>query len=302
MTKGICRLCNATAELQLSHIVPAFVYRWLRESSGDGHIRSSVTPNQRIQDGPKEYWLCNECEARFNTGETIFATQLFHPYLEASGQRFRYGPWLLQFCTSVSWRVLEHHFFRGVGHDFDATALDHAQKADAAWRAFLLGQAPHPGRYRQHLLPLDEIKSTTGNLPPNINRYLMRAIDIDLCHGGETIFVYSKLGRFIILAFINEPNPNQWGGTKVNANHGVVEPRQYTLPRPFGKYLVEKANRVTAAMSNLSERQRDKIDSAFRSNIDKIVGSDFFKAVQADVDMFGHDAFTSGSSGEEDDS
>lgn len=256
-------------------------------------------PNRRIQDGPKEYWLCNECEARFNSNETMFATQLFYPYLESSGQRFRYGPWLLQFCTSVSWRVLKYHLFRGVGRDLDASALAHIKQADAAWRAFLLGKAPHPGRYRQHLLPLDEIKSAKGDLPPNTNRYLMRAIDIDLCHGSETIYVYSKLGRFIILGFINEPNPNQWSGTKVNANRGVVEPRRYTLPSPFGNYLMEKANRVSTAMSKLSERQRDKIDSAFRSNIDRIVGSDFFRAMQADVDMFGQDAFTTGSSEEE---
>ena len=299
MTDGICRLCNAIADLQLSHIIPAFIYRWLRDSSGNGHIRSSATPNRRIQDGPKEHWLCRECESRFNRVETVFATELFHPYLVASEQRFSYGPWLLQFCASVSWRVLEYYFSRSEGPDWEDAALAKVKKADAAWRAFILGKAPHPGRYRQHLLPLDEVKSATGNLPPNMNRYLMRAIDIDLCRGGETIFVYSKLGRFIILGFISEPYPNRWVGTKINANRGVVEPRKYTLPSPFGDFLMDKANSVTTAMSALSKIQREKIDTAFRRNIDKIVGSDFFKAMQADVNMFGQDAFTTGSSEED---
>lgn len=294
MSHGICRLCAANTKLRLSHIVPAFVYRWLKESSGNGHIRSTSEPNRRIQDGPQEHWLCTECEDRFNRVETSFATQVFHPYLAASGGRFRYGSWLLPFCTSVSWRVLMYLLEKGAAKEMSASAQDRIVKAEAAWREFLLGKTPHPGVYRQHLLPLDQIESATGGMPSNVNRYLMRAIDLDLCHGGETVFVYSKLGRFIILGFVHEPNPGQWVGAKVNANEGVVEPRSYSLPKAFGEYLMEKAGRVPEAMSSISGRQQAKIEDAFRSNIDRIAGSDFFKAMQADVEMFGEAAFTSG--------
>ncbi|RFC36750.1 MAG: hypothetical protein DID92_2727743527 [Candidatus Nitrotoga sp. SPKER] len=293
MPQGVCRLCKKDVELQLSHIVPAFIYRWMRESSGNGHLRCTQTPNRRVQDGPQKHWLCADCEGRFSRMERSFANQLFHPYLSSSGQRFQYGNWLLQFCTSVSWRVLHYYLSKDHKIAFGPIACAHIAEAEATWRAFLLGYIPHPGSFRQHLIPLDRIESTTAKLPTNINRYLMRTINIDLCRGGDTIFVYSKLGRFLILGFVNEPNQNQWVGSKVNANQGTVEPKQYVCPAQFLSYLINKANSTSTAISSISDKQRSKSDEAFRSNIDRFVGSDLFKAMDADVEMFGSAAFGS---------
>ncbi len=298
MPFGNCRLCQNPAELQHSHVVPAFAYRWLRESSGNGHLRTSANPNLRVQDGPKEYWLCLECEGIFGRSETSFANQLFHPYLVHSGQRFNYGPWLLHFCTSVSWRTLQFHLDRERNNETEFTAVQFSmlENAETCWRNFLLGNIAHPGLFRQHLIPFDQIESTSRNLPPNINRYLMRAIQIDLCHGGETIFVFTKIGRFAILGFVNEPNPNHWVGTRINANQGNIEPRDYQLPMAFMEYLIDKANNLSGVRANMSERQIARVDQSFRSNIDRIIDSDFFNAMQADVNMFGSDAFLDNSS------
>lgn len=62
---GVCLLCKRERELQLSHIIPNFVYNWLKDTS-PSFIRSSQNPNQRIQDGPKYYLLCAECEGLFS--------------------------------------------------------------------------------------------------------------------------------------------------------------------------------------------------------------------------------------------
>lgn len=292
MPIGICRLCQRESELQLSHVIPAFVFRWLRESSGNSHMRSIEAPNQRVQDGPKKHWLCLECEGRLGRSEATFATELFHPYLAWSGQRFRYGLWLLRFCVSVSWRNLLVQLDHFEEQGFTENERAWVQSAERTWRQFLLEATPHPGDYRQFLLPLDRIESGRTDLPPNINRYLMRAIDIDLCHGGQSLFTYSKLGRFVIIGFINEPNQAHWVGGRVNANEGTVEPRRYTLPAPFRTYLMGKAARVREAMQSVSPRQTAKIEQAFRDNADRIAGTDFFEAMQADVEMFGSEAFS----------
>lgn len=297
MPTGICRLCKREADLQLSHVVPAFVFRWLRESSGNGYMRSTTSPNLRVQDGPQRHWLCSECEARLGRSETAFATELFHPYLAESGRRFRYGPWLLRFCVSVSWRNLLIQLEHLEDQDFTEQERGWIAQAELTWRQFLLDEAPHPGAFRQFMLPLDRIESARSDLPPNINRYLMRAIDVDFCHGGQSLFTYTKLGRFVILGFVNEPNQGHWVGGRVNANEGTVEPRHYTLPAPFGTYLIEKAGRVREAMQGISPRQAARIEQAFRANADQIVGSDFFEAMQADVEMFGSAAFTPQDSG-----
>lgn len=292
MPKGLCRLCKSEADLQLSHVVPAFVFRWLRESSGNGYLRSSHSPNLRVQDGLQEYWLCSSCEANLGRSEAAFATRLFHPYVAASGDRFRYGEWLLHFCASVSWRNLTLQVDHMQGQGYSEQDQIRVSRAEQAWREYLLGDAQHPGAFRQFILPLDRIASAHKETPPNANRYLMRAVDVDLCQGGESIFTYTKLGRFVIIGFVTEPDRSEWIGGMVNANQGVVEPRGYTIPAAFWSYLMERAGMVRRAMSEVSPRQRDRIDQAVRANIDSLVGSDFHAALQADVEMFGSAAFT----------
>lgn len=286
-----CLLCNRPSKLELSHIVPAFVFRWLRESSGNGHLRTNREPNLRVQDGPKEHWLCGSCEDNFGRSETAFANQIFYPYLRGPQARLAYGSWLLHFCTSVSWRTLRYHMSQKAADKFSDSHGSNIARAEETWRKYLLGQLPHPGEFRQHLLPMDQIEDTSADLSPNINRYLMRAVQIDLCGSDKTLFTFTKLGRFMVLGFVSEPNPNRWVGARVNANRGTVEPRTYKLPHAFLGYINDKANSMGEVTKELSARQREKIDSAFLSNIDRIAGSDFFTAMSADVEMFGKKAF-----------
>jgi len=292
MPQGTCRLCNAFADLQLSHVLPAFAFRWLRETSGTGHIRLGKEPNLRAQDGLKLNWLCVACEGLLSKSETAFATNIFHPYSKGGRDRFTYSRWLMLFCVSVSWRVLSYYREETSLTDYSGELLARIAEADRIWKDVLLGQRPHPGAFQQHLLPLDAIKSATGELPPNINRYLMRAIDMDLIRGGNTCFVFSKLGRFIILGFIKDDHPNHWRGTKVLAKEGFLEPRKYVVPRQFADYLSSKARRMAELIGSVSDRQQEKIDEAFWKNIGKVAESDAFKAMENDVRLFGSAAFS----------
>ena len=292
MEKRKCLLCQNEAELQLSHILPAFVFRWLKESSGGGHIRLGMEPNRRVQDGLKRYWLCAQCEGNLNISETSFATKIFYPYLSASGEQFRYSQWLMHFCTSLSWRVLRFYLDEKALNDWSAEALEHIGKAEKTWREVLLGNKPHPEVHQQHLLPLDQLENATGKLAPSINRYLMRAIDMDLCRSEQVIFTYAKIGRFIVLGFVNEPDPKRWQGTKVNANQGIIQSKKYVLPKVFWEYVNQKANRMAELLNGVSDKQAKKIDASFKKNIKGYIESDAFRAMSADVSMFGDKAFS----------
>src|SRR3546814_6050943 len=50
---GICAFCDSDEPLRESHVLPAFVFRWLRGRSGTGHMRNTDNPNRRVQDGLK---------------------------------------------------------------------------------------------------------------------------------------------------------------------------------------------------------------------------------------------------------
>lgn len=293
MSESLCRLCNAQATLQHSHILPAFVFRWMRESSGGGYLRLGMTPNRRVQDGLKQHWLCMDCEELFSRAETDFAKKVFYPYTNGSSSRITYGEWLLRFCVSVSWRVLQFYKEKISLNNFGADEISRITEAEAAWKAFLLAQRQHPGSFRQHLLPLDAIQSITfrQDLSPNLNRYLMRTTDMDLCEGKTASFVYSKLGRFVILGFIRQDRPNQWQGSRVQLRTGLIEPRKYTINGGFWDYLNVRARFVADLQSSISPRQIQKSDEARRANLESYVGSDEFLALLNDLSMFGEAAF-----------
>src|ERR1700690_3695395 len=104
--QGICRLCQHSAELQESHVIPAFVFRWRKDTAPTPFMRTSEEPNRRVQDGLTRYWLCRDCEQRLAVWERQFAGSIFRPVTEHGACRVQYDDWLLKFCVSISWRIL----------------------------------------------------------------------------------------------------------------------------------------------------------------------------------------------------
>ncbi len=61
-----CALCEQAAPLEVGHIVPAFVVKWVKQTSATGYLRLGASPNRREQDGFKVPLLCGACEDRFS--------------------------------------------------------------------------------------------------------------------------------------------------------------------------------------------------------------------------------------------
>lgn len=282
----LCALCQNSKPLLESHIIPSFVFKWLKGRSATGHIRNTERPNIRVQDGLKKPLLCGECESNFNRVETLFANKLFHPWLNGE-QTIHYDDWMLKFCVSISWRVLKHCKGLNQNHVYTQQQDDLSAKAEETWRKFLLGELPHPASFEQHFLPVDIINETTiPDLPTNINRFLTGAITMDIVGSNKTLMTFAKLGRFIIFGFI-QTEKEKWQGTKVHVKHGVIQPTKYVLPCGVWYLLKEKAALAQAGYESISDNQFEKIDSAAIANIDKFIGSDHLRAIMADADMFG---------------
>lgn len=73
---GKCALCGEDKELQLSHIIPKFIGKYLKNTS-IGNIRSHENPNRIAQDIEKHYMLCHDCEELFSASERYFAILSF---------------------------------------------------------------------------------------------------------------------------------------------------------------------------------------------------------------------------------
>jgi hypothetical protein len=285
-----CALCKRIVALRTSHILPAFVFRWLKETSATGYVRISDMPDKRAQDGPKTPWLCADCEQLLNSFETPFATKIFHPWNANNTRRLPYSEWMLKFCVSVSWRTWKFFELRDGNQDLSPTERLWGAEACERWEEFLRGERPHPGQFEQHLLPLSPIEGPISpDVPSNANRYLLRALHMDVGVSRRAGFTYTKFGRFALFGFIRKP-PELWEGTKIHVRDGWVGPRRIVLPEYIRTYLFDKMRQYAGITGSMSEKQHGKVESAVLRNMDRFIESDTFRAMQHDEMLFGAEA------------
>lgn len=284
---GPCALCGHDAELRDSHIVPSFVFRWLKESSATGFLRFRPALNKRVQAGLRITLLCSTCEQRFSQWEKRFAEEIYAPLNHGKTARFSYGSWLSKFCVSISWRVLKFLRRDKLAH-FSPAMIEAADTALTAWRSFLLEESPHPGKNQQHMLLLDLVhEHTFSEIPPNLNRYILRSVDIDAACTSKEAFVYSKMGRVVLIGFIRMANPQHWQGSLIHVNNGAIGSQKYTLPDYFGRYLFERAKRADGFYEKISSRQAERISRDYRKDMDRAVASETWRALDQDVRLVG---------------
>lgn len=258
--KGKCRLCHEVAELQLSHTIPKFAFKWLKNTSAL-HIRQANNVDSRVQDSDKEYLLCKKCEQTIGGWEKDFADNIFWPLHSAQRQvYYPYQEWMLKFAVSVSWRVLLLSYERNQLSNLSERNLDLAVQALEVWRRFLFGSEPHPGRYGQHVLPMNQLGSVENtNASPYRNRYLLRTVGDDVCEFDIKkldipAFAYSKLGRFIVIGIIHFPSAKRWEGTKLHVRRGVVGSDMYRIDAIMMQYINRRATRAGSSLANMSKK------------------------------------------------
>lgn len=282
-------MCSRIAVLEAGHIVPSFVYRWLKETSATGYLRTGENPNLRIQDGVKRLWFCRVCENQMSRAEKAFAEELFPLVVGEQPAPYPHGPWLSRFIASVAWRTVTLFSERGDAFDYFTpeqktllpAALEH-------WRAFVHGEAETPNAHELHFMPMGLFADYEGTrtLPPNINRYTMRSIEIHVASGATQAFAFVKMGPAVALGFIQPPPPDTWVGTCVALGSGQVGGRM-TVPVQFLDYFIERATKLRAAQRRRSPRQQEKIRKAFEMNMDRAAASETLRVVDADVARFG---------------
>ena len=287
-----CALCAKSSDLQASHIIPSFVFNWLRKTSATGHFRSSNNPNLRVQDGLKPRMLCKDCEQLFSSWEKKFSEKCFVPLNSGNVCNISYGPWMLKFAASVSWRVLR--VFDASGYltgctDHINTRFNHAL---SEWSQFLLDDTLHPGGHEQHMFLVDVIDCTfIANTPPNINRYLTRAIDFHVNFTQDMAITYAKMGKFVLFGFVEITHPRRWKGTKLHVRKGSFGQRDVEMPDFVLDILFDRARLVAESYSRISTRQQMRISTSYEQDFDRAVQSEMFSALHQDTLLFGKTAF-----------
>jgi hypothetical protein len=114
---------------------------------------------------------------------------------------------------------------------------------------------------------------------------------MDVVRSESTTFVFTKMGKFLVLGFIDVSFPRQWVGTKIGARSGVAGSRAYTVPIQFRDYLIEKAERYATLVASISPTQREKMDKTMWKDLNRVARSGSFEAMKNDVERSGKAAF-----------
>jgi hypothetical protein len=278
-----CALCQQDRKLRESHIIPKFVFRWMRATSATGYFRRTGSPNLRQQDGVKRDLLCQDCEQNLSKAEGWFERTIFTPYLENSESTFAYDERLFQFAVSVLWRVLLLELPRLPPDDRFGPYQDKLAEAEQEWRAFLLhGQMPE--RYPRLHTFLTDVGTTDGTQPVvNFNRYMARTSDFTIAAGRRGCFVYAKFARFILFGEISGIDAPDSNGTIIDPRGGVLRVPQAISDGSIGEFMCDRAkSSYEMVATGLSQRQRQVIETTIRSNPERVRLSDEWRAVEAD--------------------
>ena len=293
---GECKLCGRFGELEAGHIIPAFVFRYIRETGliKGGGLRFAEEPNKVVQDGDKRHWFCKACEVKFSKDEKKFNEKIFKPTNEGHQPQLDYGPELLRFCVSLSWRTLLR--YQEIEHDeterrpisqLDEKDQELITKAEMEWKDYLNGNGRSSEKFVHHICIMGKIDSSPANMSVGINKYIQRAPHQDILSGKTGVVIYTKIPGIFIFGIIRDEEARLWNRTEVLSSGGTLPGTEtVSLPYWFREYLKEKAEQYQGISKLLSERQRERTDQKVHKEAERdperLRKSPMFEAIEAD--------------------
>ena len=281
---GECRLCQTYGQLRLSHIIPKFVFRLQRERSVTP-LRSHLIPDRPVQDSRKLYFLCNECEERFSPWENTFKREVYDPLHAGTLHSVRYGPWLLKFAVSLSWRALRATIETGDPVPPGIKCAPATVDAEKVWRVFLLDKTPHTGEFSQYIFLLDTLARTSDAIVPlNFASYIHRVAAAGIWHdpGRGALFSFSMLCSIAVIGVISVRNVHRWG-ERLHVRGGILQIGDRIPPPEVIGMIKAQANDHLRMSRELSERQKKLDRQALSDDEEEALQSGYLQTMAIDV-------------------
>ncbi|MCD8231985.1 MAG: hypothetical protein LUD14_09255 [Clostridiales bacterium] len=261
---GTCALCRNQKELQLSHIIPKFVGKYLKETSV-GNIRSQEDPNRVVQDIEKHYLLCHDCEELFSASERYFANNLFYPYHKDKVDSFTYDEQLFYFITSLSWRSLNLDLTDFVREgDLKLDVLETMIHAEEIMRDYLLKSRGDIETIEHHIYFFDRIKSVGENAPeiyyngsPHVTVH--RSLTSYSGYADNTVYTISNLMGIIIVTLYSMDVDEKWTGTQIYREGGTLLAKNQGMQSRLGGELQYWMEQKENSAEKMTERTQERI-------------------------------------------
>lgn len=265
-----CELHNETAILCESHIIPKFVYKWMKKT-GSGRLRQGYRINTPLQDGIKKHMLCKDCELKFSKYEKWFNENVFLPYLKDNTIKISNPFELKYFVVSVLWRVLK--LFKDDGNQYRfKKELD---KTESEWRQFLLGDTPLKNFQNQHFILIDSDYWITKKS----DLYYSRGVDIDIAENEKLCFVYAKFSRFILIGEVTGFPENSFENTNIKTEAEFSNTNQQINLSNILDFMRSRTENMKN-YDDLSEKQQGKNDDYFEDKMDELKTKEYYNILK----------------------
>jgi len=268
--RGKCNLYKTQAELQNSHLIPKFVFDYLKETGGR-YFRTYKNPNLRLQDGPKAYLLSEQAEQEFSKRERWFANNIFFPYQKDNKTAFDYDENLAYFMISVLWRVLIDQIEQVSKKNDDL--FNFLSDVAEEWRLFL-SESKNPKNFDNLSIFLTDRISSHNTTSFNADLYMSRVVDATIITNktNTSVSIYAKFSRFMIWSII-KGNKTKGENININFNKGKLKLPQIINDDYFGDFIHHRIS-IIDNVEEVSEKQQEKIIQELSKNENKFWTSD----------------------------
>lgn len=211
MKNGQCLLCGNTRPLVNSHVFPKFAYkRYVSDLSAGGQfvdLKKLRMANAQY----KRPWLCEKCDNEVLGGMEGYAAKFCDQLEERPTGTHTYDYRLVQFATSISWRVTRYFIEGHAGR-----LPDNIKSACRQWKEYLRGKRSQLGPYSQHVFivfaqGVEFHKGLGGQVFPDENTVFSQI---------GPLFIVGLFGR----GHLDSSEIKVWDHSKLSVTGGQITP------------------------------------------------------------------------------
>lgn len=224
---SVCKYCNDGKAIKNSHIIPSFVYKWIKDTSPTGFIRSSDQPNKRLQDGLKSALLCKKCEKDFSEVENSFKKHLFAKianYQAPCPNELLITNSIKKCIYIIAWRVLADTYHFPVSHNYTDEEFDRFPEFLNNIKDSI--ESSNFNKFQTHLIPCTKEVLERLNLPKVEWSYYDRSVGAEprIWNDWKRFIIFIKIPSAIIVFEIVHSEEDIWCGTQIeNADNICLE-------------------------------------------------------------------------------
>ncbi|MGD9969012.1 MAG: hypothetical protein AB7S65_01025 [Sulfuricurvum sp.] len=214
----VCKYCGEGEAIKNSHIIPSFIYQWLKDTSPTGFIRATDKPNKRQQDGTKSALLCKKCEKDFSEVENAFKKDLFTKlanYQVPCPLELPMTNSIKKCIYIIAWRVLADTYFFPRDHQY--TSEEFSRFPDFLNEIKNSIESLKFSKFRTHLIPCTRDVLERLSLPKVEWFYYDRSIGAEarIWDNWARFIIFIKIPSAIIIFEIFGNEGDVWSGTQI---------------------------------------------------------------------------------------